>query len=47
MENFLNTGLGRELLAHMHQIADNIKPLVKELKRANDLKEAEKAEEKK
>jgi hypothetical protein len=42
MDNFLNTGYGQQLLAHLHQIADNIKPLVKELKRANDHKDEEK-----
>ena len=39
MHNFLNTGNGQQLLAHLGSIARNIKPLVVELKRANDLKE--------
>jgi len=42
MHNFLNTGNGQQLLAHLSTIARNIPSLVKELKRANDHKDEEK-----
>lgn len=42
MDNWLNTGLGRELLAHLRTIGQGLRELTTEVKRYND--SAEKVE---